>query len=276
MKISVFQKDKFQKCERMFYYEFINRKSYDSCWKKPLYMMFSQAAINCLEDFHFDGMQMKTQAMKDVCELHGIHDGFDQVRVMIALRSYFAQWSKSNVISRFSRVKGEYSDEYVTGIIKEGNNYFILMNRFSSQIDKNIAVEMCCDAKVCLFCSQIEQVEKDFSLPDGSIVGIKLRIVKKNSQVAAGERNKGETPMNFLKRANNTPAVEINLLRNQVDVYSFENEISLVSCDIEMKGGNKENFSKNEESCIWNKTTDLKCPYYHQCHNDFNDENELF
>lgn len=267
MRVSLFEKEQYAKCQRM-YYLASHHVSVDAGWRRPLYFDFSKAANEILKAFEFDCMRTHVPTMRRICRKHGITGKYDQARVMIAVRSYFASWPKSDVTCKFINVHSDVQDEFVSIVLREGDDYWILAHKFTSQISKDIAVEMVTDEKICTLLKQREDVEKFLSLSAGSVKGIRVRIVKKNTQVAGGARSLGELQSEFLARANNGQSLEIQLLPDDVSMWEFDEGIRMIASEISQKGDNMELFEQNLEKCVWNKKENLLCPYHSTCHSN--------
>lgn len=264
MKLSVSSKQTYEKCQRSYYFHKILEASPDVDFVEPLYFKFGSAAHKCVEVFGYDGKNMQMQKIEEICNECGI-TRFDFARVAVSVRSYFAEWPKTNAIS----VEGWVDDDFIhgkyDGIVEDDEGVWILENKFKSAIDKDLGMQLTTDPQICAYASRAAQIKADMKL-SRDLVGVIYRVVVKNSQTIGGARSHYDSPMDFIAKAKNGKTFELRIKFDEMSIGIVKTEMSMLCCEIEEKANKEEMFEKNEASCVWNEKKGEACKYYSRCH----------
>ena len=265
MKLSATGKTQYEQCQRAFYYERVIKATKDADYKEPLYFFFGRAAHACLEAFHYDAMQMNTDKIFEICKSHGITDEYDCARVGIAVRTYFACWPKTEARSVEGWLETEFFRGRYDAITKDEEGYWILENKFHSQISRELGAELTGDVQVCSYAAQAKAIEETLKL-DAPLVGIKYRDTTKNSQTVNGPRSKYDGPLDFLAKGKNGHTLELSMKFDEMAIGIVETEMCMLCCEIELKGENVELFEQDLERCVTSAKRGEACPYFSKCH----------
>ena len=265
MKISATGKTQYERCQRSFFYERVIKATKDSDYKEPLYFFFGKAAHACLEAFHYDAMQMNTDKIFEICKEHGITDEYDCARVGIAVRTYFACWPTTKAVAVEGWLETEFFKGRFDAVTKDDEGYWILENKFHSQISRELGAELTGDVQLCSYAGQAKAIEETLKL-DAPLAGVKYRVTTKNSQTVNGPRSKYDGPIDFLARGKNGHTIELSMKFDEMAIGIVETEMCMLCCEIELKGENIELFSQDLERCVTSTKRGEACPFFSKCH----------
>lgn len=265
MKLSATSKTQYERCQRAFFYERVAKLEKDSDFKEPVYFFFGKAAHRCLEEFGYRGTNMRTSKIFEICQQEKITDEYDQARVAVAVRTYFACWPTTEVVAMEGEMETEFFKGRYDAFTKDERGYWILENKFHASISKELAVELTTDVQICSYAARAKEIQEALKL-DGPIIGVKYRITTKNSQTVGGKRTQYAGALDFLEKAKNGNCIEFELLFEEMAIGIVETEMSMLCCEIEGKGLQEENFAQDLERCVWNEKRGEACGHYSRCH----------
>jgi hypothetical protein len=276
MKLTVSAYDDFAKCQRMFFHKHVNETCVDSDFVAPVYFAFGTVAHECLAKFQYDGTKMSLEFIKESCKKHGILDEFEQMRVAVALRSYFAEWPKTEIVATEVWFETGSLKGRIDAIARTENGLVILCDEFHSSISPSLSAELPVDMQICGYAGALGELAKKLGVPGDSFVGVQARFVQKNSQVIREYKEfktkppqQAETPLEFLARANNGKTWEWSATFDELDVAGAEQRIAVLTLDLAMKE-NVEDYEQNKgednRNCVLNPSKEIACQFYSQCH----------
>lgn len=249
----------FTECQRKYWHS-AHMTQHDSDWVRPLHHVFSSIAIKALAEFSYSWRNMRVSRIVELCKSDGVMDEFDQMRIAVAVRSYFSQWPET-----IGKIDGNRM------IVDVDGAPYLLINRFSSQISPSLSAELYSDVTVCGSIIHLREIM--------DVQGAIVRVVQKNSQVIkqarefkTREAQRAETPAEFLERANNGKTFEFRASVDELDIAGVEQILSVFELDILMKDGDinqyEQNFGEDNCNCVKNKTKGQACEFYSQCHRE--------
>jgi hypothetical protein len=265
MGISVSGKQQYEKCQRAFFHERVMKHEHDADFVTPLYFNFGRAAHACLEAFGYDCKAMKTETIFAICKENGIENEYDAARVGVAVRTYFAHWPSTKVMSVEGWLETEFFHGRYDAITKDERGYWILENKFHSQISRDLGVELTGDLQLCSYATEAKSIAEKLNL-DGPLIGAKYRVTTKNSQTIGGKRSQYDGPLDFLKRGKNGHALELEMLFEEMNIGVVKMEMRMTCAEIDLKGDTEALFEQNLEQCVWNQKKDEACPFFSRCH----------
>lgn len=265
MRLSATGKKQYEKCQRAFFHERVKKHEPDKDFVTPLYFNFGRAAHACLEAFGYDCKSMKTEKIFAICKENGITNEYDAARVAVAVRTYFAHWPTTNAKSVEGWLENEFFHGRYDAVTKDERGYWILENKFHSQISKDLGVELTGDVQLCSYASEAKSIAETLKL-DAPLLGVKFRVTTKNAQTIGGKRSQYDGPLDFLKRGKNGHCLELEMLFEEMNIGVVKMEMRMLCCEIEMKDDTEALFEQKLEECIWNQKRDEACPFFSRCH----------